>query len=97
MQSEEEGMALKRSIEAELITPEVPAVGEVTPTPLIDKAITFETIGFRVDIPNIGIPSGATVADIVRYEQVELGNQLGVTNEMLDELLNDNLETEEEE
>lgn len=55
---------------------------------VIAKAPNFDTIGYRVDIPNWGIPREATVADIVRFEQEELGNDLGVSDELLAELKN---------
>jgi len=39
--------------------------------------------GFRVDIENWGIPRGATVADVVRYEIEELGNEQHLSPEQL--------------
>jgi hypothetical protein len=54
----------------------------------IAQAPTFNTVGYRVDIPNWGIPHGATAADVVRFEQDELGNDLGVSPKLLTELEN---------
>lgn len=39
--------------------------------------------GYRVDIENWGIPRGATVADVVRFESEELGNERHLTDDQL--------------
>lgn len=41
---------------------------------------------YRVDIPNWGIPDDAAAADVVRFEQEELGNQMGVSADLVREL-----------
>ena len=54
------------------------------PVPLPGRP--FEGKAYRVDIENIGIPRGATAGDVVRFEEEELGNELGVTDEVLRQL-----------
>jgi len=63
------------------------AVNPGAPKTIIE-APTFEGAGFRVDIENIGIPRDATAADVIRFEEGELGNVLGVSRELLKELEN---------
>jgi len=53
---------------------------------LISKQPLFEGKAYRVDIPNWGIPSRATAADVVRFEREELGNVLEVPPDLLKEL-----------
>jgi hypothetical protein len=53
---------------------------------LISGLPAFEGKAYRVDIPNIGISNSATAADIVRFENIELGNNLPVSLELIKEL-----------
>jgi len=53
---------------------------------LITSQPVFEGMAYRVDIPNWGIPSQATAADIVRFERDELGNVMEVAPDLLQEL-----------
>jgi hypothetical protein len=55
---------------------------------LISRCPLFPRKGYRVDIPNWGISRDATAGDIVRFEQKELGNDLGVSEDLLRELDN---------
>lgn len=58
-----------------------------TGTPsLISRQPPFQGKAYRVDIPNWGIPSQATAADIVRFEREELGNVMEVAPDLLKEL-----------
>ena len=53
---------------------------------LISRQPLFQGKAYRVDIPNWGIPGNATAGDIVRFEQKELGNDLGVSDDLIREL-----------
>jgi hypothetical protein len=53
---------------------------------LISRQPLFQGKAYRVDIPNWGIPGNATAGDIVRFEQKELGNDLGVPDDLIKEL-----------
>ena len=75
--------------------PEVPAMGIVpeliSGRYLPEIAKTAEYVGkvaYRVHIPNWGIPKDATAADIIRFEQEELGNEYDVSDALLKELDN---------
>lgn len=43
----------------------------------------WNLMGYRVDIENWGIPRGATVADVIRFEIEELGNERHLSDEQL--------------
>jgi ribonuclease BN (tRNA processing enzyme) len=53
---------------------------------LVSQQPLFQGKAYRVDIPNWGIPGNATAGDIVRFEQKELGNDLGVSDDLIREL-----------
>jgi len=53
---------------------------------LISNQPLFEGKAYRVDIPNWGISNHATAGDIVRFEEEELGNEMGVSADLLKEL-----------
>ena len=55
---------------------------------LISERPLFQGKAYRVDIPNWGIPDNATAGDIVRFEQTELGNDLGTSESLIKELDN---------
>lgn len=48
----------------------------------------FNSIGYRADYENWGIPSDATAADVVKFERDELGNDNHVSVEDLKKLEN---------
>lgn len=52
----------------------------------IAKLLLFKGKAYRVDIPNWGIPSDATVADIIVFELEELGNDNNVPAGLMAEL-----------
>lgn len=62
-----------------------PQSSTATPS-LISRQPLFQGKAYRVDIPNWGIPGHATAGDIVRFEQDELGNELGVPDALIKEL-----------
>ncbi|MDD5510472.1 MAG: hypothetical protein PHI12_06670 [Dehalococcoidales bacterium] len=49
----------------------------------IDDFPLWRGKGYRVNIENWGIPRGATVADIIRFEAEELGNERHLSDEQL--------------
>ena len=53
---------------------------------LIEARPGFMGKGYRVDIENWGIPDKATAGDVVRFEEEELGNRLGVPAALVEEL-----------
>lgn len=55
-------------------------------TPEIGKLDEYKGKAFRVHIENWGIPRGATVADIIRFERTELDNVYEVSDALLAEL-----------
>jgi len=75
--------------------PPMPAVGVVPELisggylPEIAKTAEYvDKVAYRVHIPNWGIPKDATAADIIRFEQEELGNEYDVSDALLKELDN---------
>lgn len=64
---------------------------EDIPIQSVATAPVFDSMGYRVDYENMGIPRDATAADVLRFEAEELGNDIaamGVTPQLLKELEN---------
>lgn len=52
----------------------------------LDSLPEFHGKAWRVEYENWGIPSGATAGDIIRFEKEELGNDYGLSEELIAEL-----------